>query len=174
MPGWRGDSAFWHGVPWDPWQWKSRCPFKRCPWALVCWGYGGHVPAQRLEKGCLSLTDVGSDWPFFPLAMHACSCEPQFPVTGRWRDDTHACSSPSFSPEQDMGWGTQDQLLCTSRPVLWLFQMNTWKIFITSLTLHFAFLYGNQGPVSIRLRGQCCPLTFIASLPNSWMGDKSD
>lgn len=88
-------------------------------------------------------------------------------------DGTHAGSSPSFSAEQDMGWSRSSAVYLRAQS-FWLFVMNTWKTFSTSLTLPFTFLYGNQGPVSIQLRGQCCPLTFIVSLPNSWMGAKSD
>lgn len=104
--------------------------------------------------------------------MHAC---PREPVSCHWeRERWHP---RWFFPQllRRTGYG-MIKIKCCVPPVqsFWLFQMNTWKTFSTSLTLPFTFLYGNQGPVSIQLRGQCCPLTFIASLPNSWMGAKSD
>lgn len=48
----------------------------RCPWPLICWGYGSHVPAQRLEMWFLNLTDVGSNWSLHFLAMCASLSEP--------------------------------------------------------------------------------------------------
>lgn len=169
MPGRRGDSAFWHGSPWIPWQWKSRCPFK-VPVSFSMLELGSHA-CPRLERVSCKSFESGFGLTFYSLAMHACPREP-VSVTGRGRDGTHAGSSPASPQEQDMGWSRSSAVYLPSSPFGWL-QMNTWRHLVPPLLCPSPFCM-EMGTCVHQLRGQCCPLTFIASLPNSWMGAKSD
>lgn len=153
---------------------EVQVPLQKMPVSFGMLGQWKSCACPKTGEGVFKSNRGGFRLTFlFPWPCMLAPVNP-FPVTGRSRDGTHACSSPSFS--QNRIWDEEPKIKCCVHPVqsFWLFQINTWKIFIISLTLPFASLYGNQGPVSIQLRGQCCPLTFIASLSNSWMGDKSD